>query len=346
MSLFNSTLHIPQAVQNIAIAYDPYKHGFVWDQLLPRYMSDHRTDNIRSIDKGQTLRLYDLRTGKGSRIQDVNYKPSDNFLFRCTDYAVEAIISGTERGEADVALKHEVRQTMQAITAMQIQQEYLTFSTLRDNTILTSGATLTAADQWDNDLSPDSFPLQDLQDACLQVMVNTGSKANRIVMHSFVLAALRRHRKTLSVFGIAPNVGAMASKAQLEEWIGCEPGAIIETAAHYNASIEGVADDFRAFIGPDVIVARVEEPNLDNYGLGVSVCFQGDNSMWGGDVPEVQGPMLVLSYFDPKADPRGAWVNRVVAAIDQKIMVPKAGYLLKAVVDGSNTAKYGTFLLS
>jgi len=25
-------------------------------------------------------------------------------------------------------------------------------------------------------------------------------------------------------------------------------------------------------------------------------------------------------------------------------MVPKAGYLLKSVVDGSNTAKYGTFL--
>lgn len=346
MSMFNSTLHIPQAVQNIAVAYDPSRHGFVWDRLLPRYVSEHRTDYIRSIDKGQTLRLYDLRSGKGSRIQDVNYKPSSNFLFRCSDYAVEAIISNTERMEADAALKHEVRQTMQAITSMQIQQEYLTMAVLRDNTILTAGATLTAPDQWDNDLSPDSFPLQDLQDACLQVMVNTGAKANRIVMHSFTLAALRRHRKSLAVFGIAPNVGALASIAQIEEWIGCEKGAIIETAAHYNAAQEKQTDDFRAFIGPDVIVARVEEPNLDNYGLGVSVCFQGENSQWGGEVPEVQGPMLVLSYFDPKADVRGAWVNRVVCSIDQKIMVPKAGYLLKSVVDGSNTAKYGSFLLS
>ena len=147
MSMFNSTLHIPQAVQNIAVAYDPSRHGFVWDRLLPRYVSEHRTDYIRSIDKGQTLRLYDLRSGKGSRIQDVNYKPSSNFLFRCSDYAVEAIISNTERMEADAALKHEVRQTMQAITSMQIQQEYLTMSVLRDNTILTAGATLTAPDQ-------------------------------------------------------------------------------------------------------------------------------------------------------------------------------------------------------
>ena len=146
--------------------------------------------------------------------------------------------------EADAALKHEVRQTMQAITSMQIQQEYLTMSVLRDNTILTAGATLTAPDQWDNDLSPDSFPLQDLQDACLQVMVNTGAKANRIVMHSFTLAALRRHRKSLAVFGIAPNVGALASIAQIEEWIGCEKGAIIETAAHYNAAQEKQTDDF------------------------------------------------------------------------------------------------------
>ena len=65
MSMFNSTLHIPQAVQNIAVAYDPSRHGFVWDRLLPRYVSEHRTDYIRSIDKGQTLRLYDLRSGKG-----------------------------------------------------------------------------------------------------------------------------------------------------------------------------------------------------------------------------------------------------------------------------------------
>lgn len=60
---------------------------------------------------------------------------------------------------------------------------------------------------------------------------------------------------------------------------------------------------------------------------------------------DVEAPFLVYEFPDAGLkDARGATIHRLVGGMDQKVLVPEAGYLIRDCVDKTNTARYESFL--
>jgi len=107
------------------------------------------------------------------------------------------------------------------------------------------------------------------------------------------------------------------------------------TTQQYNTALEGQTDDFRSFVGPDTILAYVEPSSVYNFGLGQSFMFQrasvgGPNEI----IKDLEAPFVVLEFPDVgQKDPRGATIHRIVGGLDQKVLVPEAGFLIQNCVD-------------
>jgi hypothetical protein len=315
--------------------------------LLPPKVVSKRTNLIRQISKAQLLRKYDLRVGKGGRVQEVQFKVDSNLSYNAIDYSVEAVMRETESMEADEILEYEQEQMLACLVAMNTNLEVITIKeTLRDTGVITNNVTLLPANFWDNYNSQSSNPVEDIKVGCLSVFTQTGHMPNLIVMHALVWDRVQRHPTVLARGGVHPTGNAIVSLAEFEQIIGVAPNTIHVTAQQYNTALEDQTPVFQSMIGPDCIIAYTEAPSVRSYGLGCSFMFQrasaGDNLEI---VKDLEAPFLVYEFPDVGLkDPRGATIHRLVGGLDQKVLVTEAGYLIKSCVDGTNTARYRQFL--
>lgn len=346
MAFLNSQLHVSVPLTDLAVAFRVKKDQWLWSKLLPPKVVNKRTDLIRQISKAQLLRSYELRAGKGGAVQEIQFKIDDNQSFKCIDYAVEAVLSNTESAEADAILEYEAEQIYACVTAMEINMEIVTIrDTLRDAAVLTQNVTLTPAYYWDNYNSLNSDPIEDLMVACLLVFVATGNRPNLIVMHAFVWDRVQRHPKVLARGGVHPTGNAIVTIEQMEHILSVPPGTIQVTANYYNAAREDQTPVYRAMIGPDTIVAYCAPPSDRTYALGTSFQFNASSVGGSGEIiEELKAPFVVYEFPDVGLrDARGATIHRLVGGLDQKVLVPEAGYLIKNCVD-SSAARYGGYL--
>lgn len=353
----NSQLHINQALTDYAISFRPEKEDYLWSTVLPKKIVKHKSDYIRSIDKGQILRLWDLRASTGMRpAQEVQFKIGANTLYTCVDYAARAILDPVERANADSVLLYDEEQMFAALMAMQTNFEKIAIKdTLRNPALLTNNVAITAPNRWDNYTSPTSDPITDLVSAIELVRVRTGGKnPNFLAMHRLVWNQVQKHPAVLARGAVHVNPAGLGivTPAQFEQILDIPPGSFHITSAQYNVAVEGVADDFRSFIGPDVIIAFTEPtPGVRNYNysLGQSFMFMpSEIPIEGMGTKRVGGtsdPLIVLEYPGYDIGPMGiSTIARVYGSVDFKILVPDAGFLLTDVVNKTNTALYGNFL--
>ena len=108
-----------------------------------------------------------------------------------------------------------------------------------------------------------------------------------------------------------------------------DAGTLIVTAATYSDTTQPNLAVQRSFIGPDVVVAHVEDGGLEDYSLGHEFAFNGYTS----------DPKVVLTYRDNTKGLRQD-VIKVASIVDFKITQPEAGFLAKAVVD-KTASQYG-----
>jgi hypothetical protein len=350
MPFIDSGLHLNEAQTDFAIGFRQEEEGYLWSKLLPPKTVKKRSDYIRQIDKGQLLRKYDLRVGKGGRVAEVQFKIGANLSFNAIDYAVEAVMRATESSNADSVLQYEQELTYHACIAMHTNLEVITVKeTLRDPTQMTNNVDLSvnASDQWDQYNSVSSDPVEDIKRRVLRIKTRTGRAPNLCVMHDYVWDVVQRHPSVLARGPVNPTGMAIVTKEMFEKMCDLPPGSLITTSMTYNLAAEDQTADFRSFIGPDVILAYTEAGGLRNYGLGQSFLWPGDVST-NVDTVNAAGmggvPFVVLQFPDNNRDPRGANVLRIVGGLDQKILVPDAGELLINVVDKTNTVAYGNFL--
>lgn len=347
MPFLSSQLHVNVPLTDYAVSFRPDLNGYLWSTILPPKVVTKRSNLIRQIDKGQMLRKYDLRAGKGGRVQDVQFKVAQNLSYNAIDYALQSVISATEDMEADEILLYAQEQMDACVIGMHTNLEVVTLKeTLRDPAIMTQNITLLAPAQWDNYSSLASDPVEDLKVACLKVFTKTTHMPNVIIMHAMVWDRVQRHPRVLARGGVHPTGNAIVTIPQFEQILGVPPGTIRITAQQYNTALEDQTPDFRSMIGPDTIVAYVEPPSVRSYGLGCSFMFQ---SATAGDrldvVKEIEAPFLVYEFPDVGLqDVRGATIHRLVGGMDQKVLVPEAGFLIRECVDKTNTARYENFL--
>lgn len=347
MGFLDTNLHVNQALTDFAIAFRQDEAGYMWSKLLPPKVVKHRSDYIRQIDKGQLLRLYDLRIAKGARIQEVQFKIGSNLTYNAIDYAVEAVMRATEASNADEILQYEQELIYNALIAMNTNLEVVTVvNTLRNTAVMTNFTDLSTdpSQQWDQYLSPNSDPVEDIKRKVLRIKSRTGHSPNIVLMHDMVWDVVQRHPNVLARSPVHPAGGGIMTKQVFEQICDLEPGTLITTSMTYNLALEDQTADFRSFIAADVIIAYNEPAGLRNYGLGQSFMWPGDI---GGDMTQragMSGPFVVLQYPDNNRDPRGANVLRIVGGMDQKVLNVDAEELLVKVVNQADTSAFGNFL--
>lgn len=352
MPFVDSGLHVNEALTDFAIGFRQDLEGYLWSRLMPPKVVKKRSDYIRQIDKGQLLRKYDLRVGKGGRVTDINFKIGDNLTFNAVDYSVEATMRQTEASNADDVLQYEQELIYHALVAMNTNIEVIVLKeTLRNTSLMTNNTDLSAnpADQWDKFNSASSDPCEDIKRRVLRIKSRTGRKPNVCLMHDMVWDVIQRHPSTLARGAINPSGNAVVTKAMFESYCELEPGSLITTSMTYNLAAEDQTADYRSFIGPDVLLMYTEAGGLRNYGIGQSFMFPGETDsdrLMLKDAGLSGVPFAVLQYPDPNRDPRGANVLRIVGGADFKILVPDAGELIVNAVDASDSAAFGSFLLN
>lgn len=346
MSFSNSDLHINVPLTDFAVAYKPELAGFLWSKLLPPKVVNKRSNFIRQLSKAQMLRKQELRVGNRGSVAEVSFKTDTSLSYLCADYAVQSIIDNTESMEADEILQYEQSQMEACLYAMNVNLDVITVKeTLRNPAVMTQNLALTAPQFWDNFNSPASDPVNELKVACLRVKVETNNYPNVIVMHDYVWDRVQRHPKVLARGGVHPVGNAIVTVPQFEAILGVPPGTLQITSCQYNLALEDQAPDYRSMIGPDCIVAYVESPSTRSYGLGNTFMFQSMSGGAGDIIKEIEAPFVVYEFPDMGLkSTRGATIHRLVGGLDQKILVPEAGFLITSCVDASRFDLYKNML--
>lgn len=328
MAFLPSTLHVNRPLTDLVIAYTPSKEGWLRDRFFPRKVVDKQANQIRQISRDQLLRLYPMITGATGKVNEVQFGTDATLTYAATTFALQVVLDNWERQNADSELQYDVRQMDAPLQALNLGLEkFAILDTLRSTAVLTNNQTNTTAQLWSNYNTTSSDPIDDLMIACQRVMTETGNKVNVIAMDIMVWKKLAQHPNVLSRSPVhTATSGAIMTPELLEQILSpwAEKGSVTVTAKRYNPANEGAAGSLKSFIGADVVVAYTAPPSLSSYGLGFEFAFNG---MGGTE------PFLVLTYQDLSRGALGSDVARLVGAVDYKVTNPKAGYLIKGVVD-------------
>lgn len=322
-------LHLSQALTDLVGAYVPDADGYIRSRLYQRKDVSHLTDKIRQIAKADMLRLYDAKQGPDGAFGRVQYRIDSSLTFNCQVYGLEAAIDDIDAMNADAALMHAQRQTMVANNALNIALEKVAVSQLRDTSVMTNNVTVAAANRWDNYASATSDPIIDLQNWITDTEARTGGKkVNRIALAKWVYNVLKNHPNVIERYKANDvTVGAKLTTSWLENLLDLEPGTIIVTSATYSNSTQPNAANQVSYLGPDCIIAHVEDGGLNDYSLGHEFAFNGYTS----------DPVVVLTYRDFTKG-LGQDIVKVASIVDLKVTQPDAGFLAKNVVNSSVSA--------
>lgn len=332
----NSTLHTPQPLVDLCVAYDPSKAGYIRRQFLPQKIVKHQSDLIRTIDTASMLRLYDLNMSPNAIAPSVAFKIGPNLSYSAQPFAARQAINPTDVANADAALQFQMRATKYCMQAMDLRMEYLAVKEqLTSTSVLTNYETLLAAERWDNYGSTSSDPIVDLQAAVAQVRIKVGQPDGRVKvsMHQYVWNAIRNHPNVLQRVVFSGGAGAVLTKDVFAGMIDLKSADdLVITTAKYTTSQEGAASaTFSSFIGNNAIVAFCDDGGLDDQALGHEFAFNG---MGGED------PYVVRQYRVEQEGTMGNDYVQVATWLDFKVTNAGAGFLFTGCVDSSNTEMY------
>lgn len=340
MPFSQSQLHAAQPLVDLCVAYDPSEEDYIRNVFFPRKNVQHLTDNIRSIAKGDILRLYDLDASGDGEVAEVQYRLAANLTYNCNILAAKARISQIDVKNADAALLHEMRQTKQALTSIGVRMEHLAVKgTLRSTTVMTNNDSRATGARWDDFSSSNSQPIEDLKAMVAQVRRKTGKgRKGRIVVAMDQIVwdlALSQHPNVLNRITFNPGgTGAVLTPAILAAMIGIRETDLVLTNAQFTDNKQGETDVFHSFMGDDCVVAMVDDGGLDDQALGHEFVFDG---LAGED------PFLVRKWREEGKGAIGLDYVGVACAADYKVTNADAGFLLQTVVD-KTASKYNGLL--
>jgi hypothetical protein len=331
------TLHVAQALTDLAVAYRPSADGYLRDKFFPRKDVAHLTDKLRQIDKANTLLLHDLKVGNDGRVPETQYRITTDITYNCQAYGTETVVGDMDLNNADEALEHETRQMQHGLDVLTTALEHEAVkNTLRSTSVLTNNQTQSAAQRWDNYTSASSDPIGDMLSARTLVSARIGGKApNALGMSEWTWNKIMNHPNVLErVKFQTGSAGSILTPKILADILRIQESAILISASTYNSAAQGATASYKSFIGSDVVMAYVEDGGRYDYSLGHEFAFSGYGSQ----------PVVVVKYRDEKRGGLlGSNVVRVGSIVDFKVTQPEAAFLYKACLDTS-ASEYGGFI--
>lgn len=335
-------VHVKRRLTDVSLHY-PHEFKSIGEEFFPAWPTEFLADQFAVWQKANLLTLGELTPlGDDDTPPDVELRLDPDTSFQCKVYGINNPGKWITEKNADPSLDYETERTIQLTTALRLRLEYLRVNQrLRSTSFMTTNSTLSANQRFDNYSSGSSTPITTLRLIVNQLgYANQGKKPNKIAGTTYAWQAVAQSEefKDLSKYQIVQNARGEQENvgyiALIEQLIGVAPGTIHVSDAVYNAAQSGLTPNYVTFMGPDLVFGYVEELGLRKWTL--SAGFQW--SAYSNDphaiisVPRYERTMLPVEDL------------RAFTVIDPKIIRPELGYLLKGVIDGTNTSAYGNLV--
>lgn len=190
MSTTPQDRHVDTALTNVSVAYMQDQMGFIADKVFPVVGVSKQSDYYYVYDKEAFLRNDVAERAPKTESAGVNLKLSTDNYF-CKVYAVHADVDDQERANADPQVDPDidaaelVMQQLLIARENQFNSSYFTTGVWGTDFDVNASSTY-----WDNDLSD---PSNDIKDAKLKILKETGQMPNTFVVDIQTHEALKRH---------------------------------------------------------------------------------------------------------------------------------------------------------
>ncbi len=338
-----ANVHVRRRLTDISIHY-PWEFESVGEAFFPARPTEFLTDQFAVANKANLLALNELSPlGDDESPPNVELVWDADKTFTCKVYGVQNPGKWITEKNSDPSLDYDTERTIQLTSSLRLRLEYLrVVQRLRSTTYMTSTSTLTAGQRFDNYASASSKPISTMQAISDNIgYANGGRKPNKVSFTTHVLRAICKSEefKDLVKYTTIPNAAELAKRpdgqvALVESLVGLAPGSIMISDAVYNVAAASQTAIYTTFMGPDIVFGYVEPLGMRKFSL--SAGFQ-----WSAYSNDPQAIISVPRYHNTTVPTEDL---RAFTVIDPKIVQPDLGYLLKGVIDGTDTASYGALV--
>jgi hypothetical protein len=340
-----AVVHVNRRLTDLSVHF-PWEFESVGEKFFPVRPTEFLSDQFAVWNKANLLKLDELTPlGDDESPPDVELKQDADVSFSCKVFGIQSPGKWITEKNADPSLDYETERTIQLTTALRLRLEYLRVNQrLRSTTYMTANSTLTAAQRFDNYGSASSKPISTLRAVVNTIgYANQGKKPNMLAGTTFAWQAVANSEefKDLVKYNVVQTVREEAARSAngyislIESLIGVAPGSILVSDAVYNVAASNQTAIYTTFMGPDIVLGYVEaQTGLRKYSL--SAGFQ-----WSAYSNDPQAIIAVPRYHNTVVPTEDL---RAFCVIDPKIIVPELGYLLKGVIDSTDTTTYGNLV--
>lgn len=309
-------VHIDAALGDLTVGYIQADNLFVAGKVFPGVNVKHASNSYHIFDRDDFRRDEMKVRGDSAESAGSGFRLS-NDSYQALVYALHKDLGKQIMSNMDSALSLDQAAAMMLAQAKLIRQEVHWASKFFVASVW--GNDVTPSDLWDDD---NSDPIGDVSAGRTEILLETGQRANTMVVGHFTDAALRKHPDIVARLDRGQTSGAAdPTDADLAKLFKVERYLVMD--AGQTTSAEAAATPVRAFIGGKHALL-LHTPAV----AGLMVPAAGLTFNWTGLLQSTQG-LNVKRWW---SDDRSAWRYEIEAAFDMKVTGADLGYMFVSVV--------------
>jgi len=298
-------VHIDAILSNVSVKYA--NGEAIADIVFPRVKVAKESDKFFTYTRN--FRIPRTYRAIGSESEGIDWEISTDSYF-CEEYALHDDVFDRLRKNADAPLNLDVDTTEVLTDALIRDREKRVADIAFSDSYVTSGTTLSGADQWSDYAGSD--PLGDLETAMLSVQGACGKLPNLIVLGAQVMSSLRNHPDLLE--RIKYTQKGIVTEDLLASLLPGGPRVVVGNLM-YDSSQEGGSESLGYIWGKKALVAYSEaSPGIKKISLGYQFYHQ-DREVAKWRENKIRADRIEVSEVG-----------------DEKLVSADCGYLIQGVV--------------
>ncbi|MFQ5629816.1 MAG: hypothetical protein ACE5I1_13710 [bacterium] len=306
-------VHDP-ALTNVAIRYLLSSNLFIADQVLPITPVSKESDRYSTYTKKDWFSIPNAQIADGDAALEARFNITHT-TYNCEEYGVKAKVTDRARNNQSDAINLEA-DTTEFVTQLTMleREKRIADAVFNTTTFASYTAALSTANQWDNYTSSDSDPIDDVETAKQNVLLNTGMPANTLIIGYQVYRYVRNHPEIIgrvkeAVGGEVKNVNERMLA------VAFDLDRVLVGRATYNSANPGQSESDAFIWGKFAMVAHIK-PRIPSKGVTLGGTFR-------------VGSLRMMRWRT--SDPAATWVRPQIIE-DEVITATAAGYLYSTVV--------------
>lgn len=238
-------VHIDAALTNVSVAYTQDATNFIADKVFPIVPVQKQADKYWKYEKGAFFRDEARKRAPGTESAGSGYKLGTDTYF-CEKWALHKDVDDDTVANQDSGIDCYRDAATFVMENLLIRRERLFVDEfLKTGVWGTDVVGGTNFAQWDDEATSD--PAEDIKNARIKILLNTGHMPNKLTVDIYTHEALKKHPLIQAKYG-SPGATATITTAMLAAYFEVEQYLVAK--AVYTASDETVAAPVMAFIAP------------------------------------------------------------------------------------------------